>query len=145
MTPPSRTTRPRRPVRGDAGQALVEFALVVPILLLLLLGIVDFARAWNVYQVLTDAAREGARTAVIDNPDIVESDVRDVIRGALSRAGLEPDSATISISGFRAGRGTPAEVEVDYPYELAFVGRFLDWLTGDPGLLLRTDVVMRNE
>ena len=71
----SRRDDPRR------GQALVEFALVVPILLLLLLGIVDFARAWNVYEVLTDAAREGAREAVVDNGKD-EAAVRIIIRNA---------------------------------------------------------------
>ena len=59
-----------RRARPDRGQALVEFALVAPIQLLLIFAVADMARAWNVYQVITDAAREGARTAVIDDPAI---------------------------------------------------------------------------
>ena len=47
--------------RDDGGQALVEFALIMPFLLLFLVGIVEFGRAWNQHQVITDAAREGAR------------------------------------------------------------------------------------
>ena len=73
--------RRRRSDDPRAGQALVEFALVAPILLLLLLGIVDFARAWNVYEVLTDAAREGAREAVVDNGR-TEAEVRQIIVSA---------------------------------------------------------------
>lgn len=48
--------------RGDRGAAAVEFALVVPLFLLLVFGIVDFSRAFNIQLTLTDAAAEGART-----------------------------------------------------------------------------------
>lgn len=49
--------------REDRGQALVELALVSVLLLLLLLGVVDFGRAFNNYIIITNAAREGARYA----------------------------------------------------------------------------------
>ncbi len=39
------------------GQAMVEFALVLPLLLILLIGVFEFGRAWNVYHAVTDAAR----------------------------------------------------------------------------------------
>ncbi len=59
----------RNPVRRkrlrESGQAMVEFALVLPILLLLVVGMLEFARAWNLHQVMTDAVREGARRAVL--------------------------------------------------------------------------------
>ena len=51
--------------RQESGAELVEAAVVIPILLMLLLGIVTFGRAWNVYQTITRAAREGARQAVL--------------------------------------------------------------------------------
>ena len=50
---------------GEAGQALVEVAIALPILLGLLVGIFEFARAYNVQQVITNAAREGAREGVL--------------------------------------------------------------------------------
>ena len=58
----------RRPGRGrscDRGQSLVEMAVVLPVLLLLIIGMVEFARAWMFQQVITNIAREGARLAVI--------------------------------------------------------------------------------
>jgi TadE-like protein len=55
----------KRFVRDDRGGAMVEFALVAPILFMLLIGIFDMARGWYEYQVITDAAREGARRAVV--------------------------------------------------------------------------------
>jgi Flp pilus assembly protein TadG len=129
----------------ERGQALVEFALVAPILLLLILGMVDFARAWGAYEVITYQARQGARMAVIDAPDVTEVDVLQAIQDGMSRGSLDPSTATITISGFRAGRGEPATVHIDYPYSLMFAGRFLDWLTGSEDLVLSTEFVMRNE
>lgn len=129
----------------DGGQGLVEFALVAPLLILLILGMVDFARAWSAYQVITYQARQGARMAVVDDPDTTEDDVVQAIRDGLSNGSLDPDEATIAISGFRAGRGTPATVQIDYPYSLFLVGRFLDWLTGSEDLVLSTQFIMRNE
>lgn len=51
----------RRAVSQDRGAAAVEFALVMPVLLLLVFGIVDFGRALNAQIMVTQAAREGAR------------------------------------------------------------------------------------
>jgi Flp pilus assembly protein TadG len=53
--------------RSERGAAAVEFALVVPVLLALLLGIIEFGRAYNVQISLTHAARETVRTMAIDN------------------------------------------------------------------------------
>jgi Flp pilus assembly protein TadG len=56
------------------GQALVEFALVLPILLILLLGILDFGRAVAAYNSVSNAARSAVRVAIVDqNPDVVEA------------------------------------------------------------------------
>ena len=49
----------------DDGAAAVELALVLPVLLLLLLGIIDFGRAWSWQIALTQAAREGVRVAAL--------------------------------------------------------------------------------
>jgi Flp pilus assembly protein TadG len=117
--------------RGARGQALVEFALIVPVLLLLVLGIVEFGRAWNAHQVLTDAAREAARTAVV--------------RRALGRAALDPEQANITITGWRTGRGTPATVAISYSHTLGWLSALLEWSGADATAVLRTSFSMRNE
>lgn len=48
------------------GQALVEFALILPILVLLLVGVLDFGRAIYAYNTVNNAARQGARLAIVD-------------------------------------------------------------------------------
>ena len=123
----------------------MEFALVAPILVLLVLGLVDFARAWNAYQVITDAAREAARIAVIDNPGTTEADVSTAITDALGRSGLDVDQATITLTGFQSGRGNPATVRVEYDYELGWVGMLLAFAAGDELVTLSSEIVMRNE
>lgn len=145
MTMRSLSRRLARFLAARSGQAMVEFALVAPILLFLILGLADFSRAWNAYQVVTHSARVGARLAVVDDPDVTEQDVIDAVKYSLANASLDPDAATIDVTGFRAGRGLPAEVSVDYPHSLWFVGGFFDWMTGSSDLLLSTQFVMRNE
>lgn len=123
----------------------MEFALVAPLLLLLIFAIVDLARAWNTFQVITDAAREGARTAVIDDPSITEADVRTVIANALNRASLDQGNATVQVQGFRSGRGNPATIRIEYRYQLGWIGAFVAFAQGQDVLNLITEVVMRNE
>jgi Flp pilus assembly protein TadG len=55
--------------KKNRGQAMVEFALVLPILLLLLFGMIEFGRVFHEYLVVTHAAREGARVATLGGTD----------------------------------------------------------------------------
>jgi Flp pilus assembly pilin Flp len=57
--------RVRRMLKSERGAAAVEFALVVPVLVLLVFGIIQFGRAYNLYLTATAAAREGARAAAV--------------------------------------------------------------------------------
>lgn len=138
----------RRPVlwwRRDGGQALVEFALVVPILLLLIVGLAEFSRAWNAKQVLTDAAREALRSSVVANPSFTYESMLNLIDEALLRASLDPERVDVSVENWKTGSGTPARVQLDYRYELSFFGPLAGWTTGERTLLLSTSFVMRNE
>jgi Flp pilus assembly protein TadG len=129
----------------EDGQALVEFALVVPILLLVILGLVEFARAWNTKQVLTDAAREALRNSVVANPDFTYESLLSLVNQALVRASLDPANADVSVDGWKTGTGSPARIRIDYRYELGMLGPFIGWATDDRTLALTTSYVMRNE
>ena len=63
--------RPFDKTTGDRGATAVEFALVLPVLLMILMGIVDFGRALNAQVTLTQAVREGARLAALKQPNVV--------------------------------------------------------------------------
>lgn len=129
--------------RRDQGQALVEFALVAPVLLFLLLGIVDLARAWNVYQVLTDAGREGTRVAVVDNGS-TDAQVRDLIKQAAARAGIEIADPAITITQ-GAARGEPTTVNIQYGHELRWVGWALGLFGADRTINFNVVSTMRRE
>jgi len=137
--------------RSDTGQSLVEFALVMPIVLLMLVGIIEFGRAWNVQQVMTDAAREGARQAVLANSGVTQASVVATINAALSRAAIDINTTQITLMGTAAGlAGTPdslVTVDVQHPYQFRFLGALinLSGLGQDGYVLLRTQFVMRHE
>jgi Flp pilus assembly protein TadG len=102
----------KRSRRGERGQALVEFALILPIILLVMVGMLEFARAWNLHQVMTDAAREGARRAAIQDVGLGHEQTQDSVKKAmwvyLSQAGYDPKYSNIKT-------GTPAPITMQGP------------------------------
>jgi Flp pilus assembly protein TadG len=129
--------------KGRRGQAMVEFALILPILLLLVIGIVEFGRAWNISQTLTDAAREGARRSVLFDPSITEQTVRNTISNALTAGGVDPTKAQVDIVD--QGSGLDSKVTITYPYRFVFFGPLMDWTVGQSTINLTTSFTMRNE
>ena len=98
-------------IRGkDRGAAVVEFALLLPLLLLLLFGIIDFGRALNAQITITQAAREGARLDALGQPNVVS-------RTQAAAVGLSGVTVTVVTScPPGAGPGVNADVEVTYPF-----------------------------
>jgi hypothetical protein len=117
----------RRPGK-TRGQALVEFALVLPILLLLMMALFDFGRAVFAFNTVSNAARDGARLAIVDQSQT--GGVYDAAQAAADQAtglGLDPSDANQiqvrflmpDLSGTCSVRaiGCIAEVRVQYQYE----------------------------
>ena len=72
----------RRAPTGDRGQSLVEFAIVFPIALALMLAVFDVGRAVFLYNGLTNAAREGVRLAIVNQDEsLIAQRVRDMAIG----------------------------------------------------------------
>jgi Flp pilus assembly protein TadG len=131
--------------KRDDGQALVEFALITPFLLLFLVGIVEFGRAWNEHQALTDATREGARKAVVFDPATTQTDIENAIKNVLASNHMDPDSATITMPGWDGASGTDVTVTVSYPYRFVFFGALANWALGQRKVMLTSQFIMRNE
>lgn len=129
----------------ERGQALVEFALVLPILLILVVGIIEFGRAWNMHQIITDAAREGARKAAIADESVTQTQVENTVRTALAGGRIDPSTATITTNGWGAATGDPATITVSVPYRFTFFGPIIEWSTGESNITLKTAFTMRNE
>ena len=118
--------------RDERGAAVVEFALILPILVMFVFGIVEFGRAYNARIELTAAVREGARAAAVadpsDDPLATEAATNATINGA---RGLTPPLTPAQVSVITCGPSTNAEVTTTYPfkYDIPFVGTFAKDLT----------------
>jgi Flp pilus assembly protein TadG len=120
----------RRLVRGrDAGSELIELAIVMPILVLLLLGIVDFAFLFQRWEVVTNAAREGARLGSLASADTpggyVANDVTTRVTNYLTSSGLQATptvgtdfDTTDDVNGVIVQTVT---VSVSYPSDFIFL------------------------
>jgi Flp pilus assembly protein TadG len=118
----------RRIRRNESGQALVEMAIVTPLLLLLVLGIVQFGILFNHYITLTDAVRAGARQAAVSRtlPDPVGVTTTRVRKSA---AGLDGNKLTITVQPYDPATGTntwaqggDVTVTATYPFKIDLIG-----------------------
>jgi Flp pilus assembly protein TadG len=131
------------------GTALLEAAVTIPILLLIAVGIFEFGRAYQTWQVLTNAAREGARVSVLPTGD--NANVTAVVRNYMTSGGL-PAAAAAAVTVNRnaaVGANSASEITVDYPFQfivLQPVARLVvpGAHTGAP-ITMRASAVMRNE
>ncbi len=95
--------------RGDRGAAAVEFALVVPMLLLIVFGLIDFGRMLNAQITITESAREGARANALGLPVQPRVD--------LASAQLGDVTGTV-VSGHNCANGDDdAEVKTAYTFK----------------------------
>jgi Flp pilus assembly protein TadG len=106
--------RPDARERRERGAALVEFAFVLPVLLLLILGIIDFGRAYGAKQELIHATREGVRVLAVTQDS---GEARAAFDAGAT--GLDPARVSVSIPG----SCTPGEpVAVSATYDFDFIG-----------------------
>src|ERR1043166_4313491 len=105
--------------RNQRGTALIEMALTLPLMLLVSVGIFEFGRAYQTWQVITNAAREGARVAVLPNiaSGAAEARTRQYLQlGQLPRAdsaGVTLTAGSVDIGGIAAPTSI---VTVTYPF-----------------------------
>ena len=145
-----------RHLRGRNGQALAEFALILPVVFLLIAGIIEFGRAWNIKQAVTDAAREGARYTVISDDPLVHDSafVKGKIRERLSLASIAttdpPTTITIDpMASYKcpggAGSGAEMTVTVATNYRMGWVGALMSWAGASSTITISSQATMRNE
>jgi Flp pilus assembly protein TadG len=95
--------------RRERGAALVEMALVLPVLVLLIVGLFEFGRAYNAKITLTHATREGVRVySISGDPD-------DAVSTVLSAA-IPLDTSLINVTTTDCDRGEPTSVSATYPH-----------------------------
>ena len=135
--------------RNDEGVTLVEFALVMPVLVLVIVACLDFARALNAYVTVANAAREGARYASVNaSADKSVAEISDSVRAYLSTrvAPLDPTALGVSVAlgaadpRWSPDAPAPTEVTVTVSYEWHsstwLVGSFFAATSGSPTFAL---------
>ncbi len=126
-------------LKNNKGQNIVEFALVVPLLFLLVLGIAEFGRAWMTRNVLTGAAREAVRVAAVSPPVGGEAAAITRATDLLSSAGITPKSVLPSEETTADGQ-TVVKITIEYDFQSA-AGNFLGFGT----IPLTCSTTMRKE
>lgn len=143
--------RLRACARAEEGAELIEFVIVFPILMLILAGILDFGMMFRSFEVVTNAAREGARVAVLPGYQLADVQLR--VQEYLDASGLKSTVVTEKLTypvTIGAGAGaktfTAQAVRVSYTYQmlvLSGVSKLFGSGIGD--VPLQAVVVMRSE
>lgn len=134
-------------LRNQKGAALLETAITLPLILLVSVAIFEFGRAYQVQQVLTNAAREGARVAVL--PEYTDAQVTGVVRTYLRDGGLRVVDPAIT-RNVPVGATTASRVTISYPFDFMVlnpVARLVRPSSGLGGgsLTMQATALMRNE
>ncbi len=102
----------RRRGKREGGQSLVEFALVLPIFLLVLFAIVDFGMAFHAWITVTNSAREGARLGAVRAP------AADIVQRVRDTADSLGDDVVVTVTNAEGDPGESVVVDVSYGYSL---------------------------
>jgi len=127
--------RRRNRLDDDRGSELIELAIVLPILLLICAAIMDFGMLFQRYEVVTNAAREGARLASLPG-GYTPTDIQNRVNDYLTSSGLDPAPTppTVAYSNVVVGGTGPTvsmvQVTVQYPSEFTFLGALLGLVGG---------------
>lgn len=109
-------------LQEERGQAMVELAIIMPLLLLLVFGIVEFGRIYSAYITVNHASREGARAAAVGTDD---PGTKAVVSGAAN--GLPSDRLVIDITPATRKRGDMVTVAVAFavPIQTPVINRIV--------------------
>jgi hypothetical protein len=144
-----RSRRLRRLVRSESGAELIEFSLTLPLLLLVVLGIIEWGFVFREYEIVTNAAREGARIAVL--PGYLPADVTARINLYLNTAGLDSTKATIdpivaTPTPVGAKCVSMVPITVKYPHPVTFLSGIMSFFNSSMGAMtIKATSSMRTE
>jgi Flp pilus assembly protein TadG len=125
-------------LRNSRGQSLVELSMILPVLLILVFGIIDFGLGMHSYVTLANSVREGARYAAVGNAAGTALDcdgvTHDTVNGSLceTKGNLNLNNLTPSVTypdGIAPGNSVVVAAEYDYQF-LTPLGNILDFFSG---------------
>jgi hypothetical protein len=143
----------RKRLSSERGAELVEFAMTIPIMLFVLLGLFDFGLLLQRYEVVTNAGREGARMASLATP-YTDTEIANRVRSYITTSTGETNqnltdnnfSATRTVEGCGGVAGPVIRINVHYEYDFQFLGNVAKMFGGSFGTVpLNTASRMRWE
>lgn len=141
--------KPMNRLRSERGVALVEAAMTIPLLLLIAVGIFEFGRAYQFWQVMTNAAREAARYSV--TPDSSIDQAKAIALNYMNGGGVTgctPGCINVD-KGVALPVGSGSNVTIEYPFQFILIQpvaklvTHTDSVTGS--LTMTATATMRNE
>jgi Flp pilus assembly protein TadG len=135
-------------LQGEKGQSIVEFALILPILLILVCGIIDFGWLYNCNIAATNAAREAARYASIHIYDSsTDNDGATAWNIVLSEAPqLRPDSTTVGLKSLDFDHnGIQESVEINVTSQVPLITGFTSIFMGKNSITISASSIMKIE
>ena len=128
--------------KKEEGASVVEFAILAPLFVVLLFGLVEFGLAIYSKGMITNASREGARFGVVySTPRKTDAEITSKVQEYLANAGFL-DSVNINVIGAQGTSGTPLTVSVTYPYTFQVLPNFVSGFTGAMNLTANTVMLM---
>jgi Flp pilus assembly protein TadG len=130
-----------------SGTAMLEMVIVLPLLLMVLFATIEFGVLFGKWQTLSNAAREGARTAVVfrRNCDVaaVTSEVKSRVQAYAAPMGITLTDADITVTGVCGSSSTSSTINVQIPYNFQVLHNLAPSVS--PTINLLGNSVMRNE
>ena len=142
----------KKRIRNQRGAALLETAITIPLILAVCVAIFEFGRAYQTWQVMTNAAREGARVAIL--ADTTDAKVTQTVQDYMKSGQLPTDKVNAaSISVERAvpfGANSASRITVTYPFDFTVLNPVMRLLssgstTGEGTTMMTSTALMRNE
>jgi Flp pilus assembly protein TadG len=130
---------------NEHGAVAAEFALLLPMLLMILFGIIEFGMMMYGREIVTNAAREGARAGIVQGPPKrTAGEISAIVDSYLTGTGVNPADVNLTPTG--AGLANPNTLTVSGTYNYNFLVPVIPTLVGIPNpLVIPISVVMRHE
>ena len=130
--------------KGEGGVVAVEFALVLPILIVLIAGVIEFGFALYIQEVITNASREAARAGIVlGDPRPSAGEISNVALSYMTNLGVSCGAACVSVAGSQGNSGDDLTVSVSVPYRFVILEGFLEGWVGE--ITLHATATMKHE
>lgn len=133
----------RKLLSEQGGSVAVEFALILPVILMLMFTVIELGTAWYYKQMLVNATREGARLAVMQNDGTnTSSQVTSLVSNYLATAGY-PATVTVTATGADGNAGDTVQVSATSDYQMPVLSKLVPDVLST--VTLSASTVMRHE